>query len=102
MEINKIGYEQVQQAGYQAHAGNGVHYYISSEGAAPTDNYYGFVVTGDYVLIDSITFNQPELHTGDIKNITLVQGAYYPIAGGYSSITLSRGDMILLKEIDIV
>jgi len=82
---------------YKAHAEDGIHF-LSGTVAAPDNVYYGFVVTGEGTVIDSITYINTSLITGDIADITMVQGLYYTIPGNFSSITLTSGDMMLLKR----
>lgn len=94
----KAGREWLQKE----HSFDGVHF-LSGTSAAPSGKYYGFIVTGDPTEISSITYyknstNNDGKVSGDITSITLVQGGYYPIPGGFTTITLSTGDMILLKD----
>jgi len=96
-DIKSIKREVADELNYKANSEDGVHF-LSGTSAAPEDSYYGFVVTGSGTAIDSITYIENYKQTGDITAITLVQGGYYPIPGRFSTITLSAGDMILLKK----
>ena len=80
---------------YKAHAEDGIHF-LTDTNPAPEDNYYGFLVTGANTVITDITYRFPDLISGDITAITLLQGGYYPIP--FKTITLSSGNMMLLKE----
>ena len=95
--ITSINRKATDEANYKAHSEDGVHF-LSGTSAAPDGKYYGFLNTGDSTVIDSITYIDSTKQSGDITAITMVQGGYYPVPGGFSTITLSGGDMILLKK----
>ena len=78
------------------HAGKGVHFLSGTEWSTE-GLYYGFVVTGEETVIDDIEYIDDTVNSGDITSITMVQGLYYPIAGNFSKIKLTSGDMMLLK-----
>lgn len=99
--ITSVNRRAANEWKYKDHAEDGVHF-LSGTGAAPTDKYYGFIVTGDTTVISSISYIDSSKQSGDITLITLVQGIYYPIPGLFSTITLTSGDLILLKYTDKV
>ena len=77
------------------HAEQGVHF-LTANTTSPAGEYYGFVVTGDATVISAITYKNPALITGDIVDITLIQGLYIPV--GITSITIISGNLILYKK----
>jgi len=77
-------------------AENGIHF-LSGTDPAPDGIYSGFIVTGSSTVINSIDYIDDTKIGGNITDITLVQGMYYPIPGGFSTLTLSSGDMILVR-----
>jgi hypothetical protein len=88
---------QADDANYKLHSEDGVHF-LTDTNPAPTSTYYGFIVTGSTTNISSITYIDDAKVTGSILDITMVQGGYYPISSGFSTITLASGDMMLLKK----
>lgn len=80
---------------YKEHGQDGIHF-LTDTSAAPTNTYFAFIA-GASTTISSITYLDSSKISGDITGITLVSGVKYYIPGGFSSITLSAGDMILFK-----
>ena len=81
---------------YKAHAEDGVHF-LTDTNAAPTADYYGFLVLADAVVA-SITYIDSTKQTGDITSVTTFStGSYISIPGGFSTITLTSGELMLLK-----
>ena len=87
----------VDEQNYKAHAENGVHY-LTDFNPAPIGVYYGFIVTGESTVISFIAYLDAARQSGDITAITLVQGMYFPIGGNFSTITITAGDLMLLKQ----
>lgn len=81
---------------YKTHAEDGVHF-LSGTDPATAGIYYGLVVTEE-ASITSITYIDANLQTGDITTMTFPAGIYIPIAGGFSTITLSAGAAMLFKK----
>lgn len=97
--ITSVNRRAANEWKHKDHAEDGVHF-LSDTNPAPTGSYYGFIVTGDTTVIASITYIDSSKQTGTLTNITLSQGLYIPIPGLFSTITLTSGDMILLKYVD--
>lgn len=96
-KLDSVKREAADELNYKSHSEDGVHFLTGTD-AAPTAMYYGFIVTGESTVISSITYVNAAKQTGDITLVTMVQGMYYTIPGGFSTITLTSGDMILLKK----
>jgi hypothetical protein len=80
---------------YKAHAEDGV-YFLVDTNAAPTSSYYGFYVLADAV-VSAIT-HIDSTKNGDITIVTSIPaGAYISQPGGFSTITLTSGEVMLLK-----
>lgn len=104
--ITSVNRKAADEFQHKAHAEDGIHL-LSDTAAAPSANYYGFIVTSSDVVISSITYN-PGVEglyvTGDtdFSAMILPQGLYVPIKGGFSTLTLGSGSVILLKHINKV
>jgi len=79
-------------------AENGIHL-LTGTAAAPAGTYAAFIPLADNCAISAITLINSALVTGanNFAGVTLVQGMYYEIPGGFSTITLSAGNMMLIK-----
>lgn len=81
---------------YKAHAEDGIHF-LTDTNAAPSGYYYGFLVLAEAVVA-SITYVDPNKQTGDITSVTAFPtGSYISIPGGFSTITLTSGELMLVK-----
>lgn len=81
---------------YKSFAEDGVHF-LTDTNAAPTGAYYGFLVLTDAV-ISSITYIDPNKQSGDITDVSsFATGMFISIPGGFSTITLTSGELQLLK-----
>ena len=97
MHITSISNEVIDKLFYKDHAENGVHF-LSDTNPAPANKYYGFIVTGASTVISSITYIDSTKQSGDITQLDMNVGMYYPIPGLFSTITLTSGNVILLKK----
>lgn len=80
---------------YKQHAQDGVHFLVSTN-AAPTGYYYGFVVIADAVVASITHINSAK--NGDVTTVTsFPAGMYVSQPGGFSTITLTSGEIMLLK-----
>ena len=80
---------------YKTHANDGV-IFLTDTSAAPTGNYYGFVVLADAV-VSSITHTDSSKN-GDATTVTTFPaGVYVSQPGGFTTLTLSSGEIMLLK-----
>lgn len=97
-EGNSSALELISIGLQKDHAEWGIHFLVGTD-PAPTGRYYGFTPTEDGTAISSITYIDDSLHTGDTDFTTmpLVFGLYYPLAGLFSTVTLSAGSMQLFK-----
>ena len=77
--------------------GDAIHFLTDTE-AAPIGNYFAFIPDNSAV-ISSITYLDNTKVSGTITSLTLIAGLKYYIPGGFSTITLSAGTMILFKEV---
>ena len=93
----KDSFDSIKGLFNKSHAVNGV-YFLSGTSISTEGNYYGFVVTGESTVIDSINYINPTKQRGDITTITLPQGLYVSIPGNFRTITLTSGNMILLSN----
>ena len=75
----------------------GIHV-LTGTSAAPTGTYTGFLVLED-VTISTITLIDSDKVTGDndFSEVSIPSGMFIEIPGGFSTITLSAGSMILIK-----
>lgn len=81
---------------YKAHSEDGVHF-LTGTSAAPSNDYYGFIVLAD-AAVSAITYIDSTKQTGDITSVTsFPTGMYISIPGGFSTLTLAYGQLILLK-----
>ena len=97
VQIVSISNEVIEKLFYKDHAVEGV-YYLTGTNPAPTGKYYGFIVTGDNTVISSITYIDPSKQGGDITQIGMNVGMYYAVPGLFSTITLTSGNIILLRK----
>lgn len=97
MQITAISEIAADKINSKDHGGNGV-YFLSGTDAAPEDRYYGFIVTGENTVISTINYIDESKQSGDITQIGMNIGMYYPIPGLFSTITLTSGNVILLKK----
>lgn len=76
----------------------GVHFLVGTD-PAPAGVYSGFTPLADDTAISSISILDGTKTTGpaNLAGVTLVVGRYYEIPGGFSTLTLSAGDMELTK-----
>ena len=79
-------------------ANKGCHF-LSGTDYSPKGKYFAFTVTGENTVISDIDLDN-NINTGDITAITLTVGLFIPIAGGFTKVKLSSGNMILYKDRD--
>lgn len=72
-------------------------YFLTDANPSPTSKYFAFIPDGN-VVISAIAYINPCKVGGDITAMTLISGLKYYIAGGFSSITISAGTMVLFAE----
>jgi len=94
--ITSINRKAADEWFHKAHSEDGITF-LSSTSPATTAEYYGFVVTTAEATVSSITLLDPSKVSGDITVMSFGQG-YYSIPGGFSTITLATGNVILLRE----
>jgi len=92
--ISSVNRKAADEFNHKSHAQDGVHFLLDTN-PAPTAKYSGFVVLTDTV-ITSITEQTLGSITGDITAVTFTAG-YYPLS--FSTITLTSGSLMLIKEI---
>lgn len=92
------GLKRVSDSVNQAYAIDGVHYLVDNN-ASPVSKYDGFIVTGETTVIASITYIDSTKQGGNLLLLTLPQGMYIPVPGLFSTMTLTSGNVILLKKI---
>jgi hypothetical protein len=68
-------------------------------GIAPTGNYSGFIVGADGATITAITYLEPSKYRGALVSATfpVVAGQFYPV--GFSTITITAGALMLIKDV---
>lgn len=80
---------------YKAHSEDGVVFVVDTN-AAPAGQYYGFVVIADAVIA-AIT-HMDATKNGDVTTVTTFPSGYYcSQPGGFTTLTLSSGQVQLLK-----
>jgi hypothetical protein len=71
---------------------------LTGTSAATAGSYTGFFVLEDAVISDiTLTDDTKITGTNDFSGITLIAGLFIEIPGGFSTITLTSGSMILAK-----
>lgn len=73
-------------------------YFLTDTSAADTGDYYGFLVLTDTVVASISPIDSAKLE-GDITAITLSTGTFISIPGRFSTITLTSGNIMLLRYI---
>jgi len=100
--ISKIARVVIEELDRQSFAKDGMVFLASTTdlgpgaGIAPTGKYAGFIAGGSGVTIDSASFINPEKYAGDITDMNLSSGQFYPME--LTTITISAGDIILIKK----
>lgn len=93
--ITSVNRRAVDEFQYKAHSEDGVVFVVNTN-AAPTSYYYGFLVLADAV-IDSIT-HVDSSKNGDVTTVTSFSaGLYISQPGGFTTLTLTSGEVMLLK-----
>ena len=92
---NRVAADEFQ---YKAHAQDGI-CFVTNTSAAPTAQYYAFVVLADAVVA-SITYVDSSKQTGNaITTVTAFPaGMYISIPGLFTTLTLTSGQVMLLKK----
>lgn len=94
--ITSVNREAANEWNNRLTSGDSV-YFLTTTDAAPANKYFAFIPDGDAV-ISSISYINAGRISGDITALTLIAGLKYYIPGGFSTITLSAGTMILFSE----
>ena len=96
--ISSANRQAADEFNYKAHAQDGI-CIVTNTNAAPTAQYYAFVVLADAVIA-SITYVDSTKQTGSaITSVTsFPAGFYIPIPGLFTTITLTSGQIMLLKK----
>lgn len=98
--ITSVNRRAADEFQYKAHAEDGI-CFVTGTSAAPTSLYYGFIVIADAVIA-SITYVDSSKQTGDaITAVTsFPAGWYQSIPGLFTTLTLTSGQVELLKYTD--
>jgi len=94
--ISSVNRKAGDEFQYKSFAEDGVHF-LTGTSAAPSGHYYGFYVLADAV-VSGITYLDESKNSSDITGVTsFPAGVFIPIGGGFSTITLTSGEVMLLK-----
>lgn len=90
--VNRRAADELQYKGF---AEDGVHFLVDTN-AAPSGNYYGFLVLADAVVA-SITHTD-STKNGDVTTVTSIPaGVFISQPGGFTTMTLTSGEVMLVK-----
>jgi hypothetical protein len=96
--LTSVNRNAADEFNYKAHAQDGI-CILTDTDPAPVAQYYGIKVLAEAVVA-SITYVDSSKQTGDaITTVTaLPVGMYIPIPGLFTTLTLTSGEVLLLKK----
>lgn len=93
--ITSINRRAANEMQYKGFAEDGV-YFLTGTSAAPTGNYYGFLVLANAVVA-SVTHTD-STKNGDVTAVTSIPaGVFISQPGGFTTMTLTSGEVMLVK-----
>lgn len=82
---------------YKAHAEDGI-CIVTNTDPAPEGYYYGFIVVSDAVLSSITLIDSSKVTGGALTDVTtFYTGFYQVVPGGFTTLTLTSGEVELLK-----
>ena len=91
--VNRRAADEFQ---YKAHAEDGI-CIVTDTNPAPEGYYYGFIVMSDAVLSSITLIDSSKITGGDLTDITtFYTGFYQSVPGGFTTLTLTSGEVELL------
>jgi hypothetical protein len=96
--LTSVNRNAADEFNYKAHAQDGV-CIVTNTSAAPAAQYYAFVVIADAV-VSSISYIDSSKQTGNaITTVTTFPAGFYmSIPGLFTTLTLTSGQVLLLKK----